>query len=46
MKFKNGKAVLTHHVMPDPDEAKRLWKQGKSAQWIIEQTRKREKEEE
>lgn len=31
--------------MPDLDEAKRLWMEGKSAQWILEQAKRRTKSE-
>lgn len=39
LKFKNGKSVLVADEVPDIDEAKRLWKEGKSAQFIIEKAK-------
>ncbi len=46
VKIKKGRFVIVHRDMPDPDEAKRLWREGKSAQWILEQARKKRKKEE
>lgn len=41
VRFKKGRFVIVRKDLPDPDEAKRLWKEGKSAQWIIEQAKKK-----
>jgi hypothetical protein len=44
VKLEDGKCRLEVKVLPDPAEAKRLWLEGKSAQWILEQASKRERE--
>ena len=41
MSFRNGKSVIVANEVPDLDEAKRLWREGKSAQYILEQHKKK-----
>jgi len=43
LKFVRNKLVLVGEDRPDPEEAKRLWREGKSAQWILEQERRKRK---
>ena len=43
VRIKDGRCEVVAKVVPDLDEAKRLWMEGKSAQWIMEQARKRAK---
>jgi hypothetical protein len=40
VKFVRNRLVLIGEDRPDPEEAKRLWREGKSAQYILEQTKK------
>ena len=39
--IRNGKCELVTKEVPDLDEAKRLWREGKSAQYIIEQHKRK-----
>jgi hypothetical protein len=43
VKFEQGKFTVVRKEMPDLDEAKRLWREGKSAQYILEQAQARRK---
>jgi hypothetical protein len=41
LKFEKGKCKLVAKTMPDPEEAKRMWREGKSAQYILEQAKRK-----
>lgn len=41
LRIQRGRFVLTRKDVPDLEEAKRLWKEGKSAQWIIENAKRK-----
>jgi hypothetical protein len=43
VKIVHGKVELRTHEIPDLEEAKRMWMQGKSAQYIFEQAKKKAK---
>lgn len=44
VKIKNGRFVITCRDMPDPDEARRLWREGKTREeFVKEQRRKKAK---
>lgn len=43
MKIKNGRCLLVPKEVPDLDEAKRLWREGKSAQFIFEEHKRKRK---
>ena len=45
-RIKHGRCELEAKEVPDLDEAKRLWLEGKSAQWILEQAKRKSKQEE
>ena len=42
-RIKHGRCELDVKELPDLDEAKRLWMEGKSAQYILEQTKRKAK---
>jgi hypothetical protein len=43
VKIVHGKVELKTHEVPDLEEAKKLWMQGKSAQYILEEAKKKKK---
>lgn len=43
VRLKNGKFELVAKEVPDPKEARRLWMEGKSAQYIMEQERRKKR---
>ena len=44
VRIKKGRFVLVSRDMPDLEEAKRMWREGKSAQQILEEHKKRKRD--